>query len=92
MIIPLQRIPSQEFNIVLNNQNCTMKIYQRDKVYCDLTVDGNVIFNGLVALNNTDINLYRTTLFTGRLFFEDLNGNDDPNFSGFGTRWILNYV
>ena len=49
--IPLDAIPNQTFNITLNEQNCTIHLYQRGEyMYMDLAVDGNTIRQGMICL------------------------------------------
>ena len=55
-IIPVQNIPDQRFNIELDGQDCEIHLYLRYKyMYIDLTVGDEVLFNGQICLNNTDL-------------------------------------
>ena len=55
-VIPLQAIPNQRFNIVLNDQNCTLHLYQRrDYMFLDLSVDNVVIRQGMICLVNINL-------------------------------------
>ena len=93
IIIPLRPIPSQDFQILIGAQGCRLKIYQKDSdVYCDLSVDDIAIWAGILCVLDVGIKPAQYLGFKGNLFFRDLQGNSDPNFTGFGTRWFLEYV
>lgn len=50
-LINLSAIPAQQFNIVLDGLNCTIKLYQRDaRLYMDLETTDRVIFKGPVKI------------------------------------------
>lgn len=72
-VIPLQQIPNQEFNIVLNGQNCTIHLYQKgDYMYLDLTCDGTIgEGQEVICLTAMDLVQYPTPYFSGTLFFAD---------------------
>jgi hypothetical protein len=90
--IPLSAIPWQEFDIVLNGQNCTISLRQiAESLFCDLTVDGVEIFKGRICEDDSPINLYPSRYFTGTLFFEDTKGAENPQYQGLNSRWILLY-
>lgn len=90
--IPLTQEPSQEFQITLDGQNCTISIYQKDEsVYMDLYVDETPIFLGVSCLDRVGIKEFDYMDFKGQLWFEDLNGTQNPDYSGFNTKYILYY-
>lgn len=95
-IIPIKQLPSQEFSIILNNQNCQIRLYQKGRVYMDLIVidntgTNNTIFTGAVCLTNIQINQFKTPLFNGILIFRDNVGTENPDYLGFNNRWTLEY-
>ena len=91
-IIPIEAVPSQQMNIVLSQQNCTLKIYQNSGlVYVELAVAGKpLVYAGLVR---NRVNLVRGSYlhFIGNLMFVDTQGSSDPVFTGFNSRWLLIY-
>lgn len=92
-IIPVQDIANQLFSIDLGGQECDIHIYLRYRyMYMDLTMDGKILFQGQICLNNVDLIQYKHFGFNGQLKFVDTQGNDDPYYSGFGERWFLAYV
>lgn len=90
--ISLDAIPAQQFQIVLGGQNCQLFVYQKDEsVYLDLYVDDNLIFSGMLALDRVGIKPTEALNFKGQLWFEDKNGTENPQYTGFGDRWVLYY-
>jgi len=61
-------------------------------LYCDLTVSGNVIYTGMVCLNNKPIGNYPYLGFIGQIGFVDTQGNNDPISPGLDSRYVLIYV
>ena len=91
--IPLSSIPSQSFNVVLNNQDCTIALYARgEKYYFDLTVDGKNLFQGMIVQVGQNLTPYEYVGFVGSLSLIDVDGkNDYPDYTEFGKRYILVY-
>ena len=90
--IPLSAIPYQELYIILNNQNCYLKLRQLgDYIYASLRVDNNVIFSNVICSINAPLNVYPSPYFTGILQFYDEKGTDKPHYSELGSRWKLKY-
>lgn len=92
--IPLKAIPNQRFNVVLNDQNCTIHLFQRgDYLYMDFAVDDKMIRTGAICLSATSILVYPTPYFNGYLFFTDVKRkNKEPNYAELGSRFILCYT
>lgn len=91
-IIPIEPVPSQKMNIVLSQQNCSLKIYQKSGlVYVDLAIAGTPVVYAGLARNR--VNLVRGSYlhFSGNLMFVDTQGNSDPVYTGFNSRWLLTY-
>ncbi len=93
-IIPLSAIPSQQFKIVINNQNCTIALRQKnDYMYMDLKVDNNMVFEGRICLVAVDMIQYPTQYFTGHLMFANISGLTDlqPHYENLGGKTFLAY-
>ena len=93
LIIPLSAVPSQTLNIVLANQNCTINVYKKTTgIYFDLLVDGLSIVQCVICQNiNKLINKLHTE-FVGDFTFYDTQGLENPDYTGFGTRFFLVYL
>ena len=90
--IPLTKDVNQEFQIILNGQNCTIGVFQKDEtVFVNLWVNSKPIFLGISALDRVGIKLSDYMDFLGQLWFEDKNGTQNPNFNGFGDRYSFYY-
>lgn len=91
-IIPLNNIPSQQFQIALNGQNCTIAVFSRgDDVFVDLYCNDVPIALGVIGLDRVGIKTSEYMPFIGQIWFEDLSGTEKPNYEYFGTRFILKY-
>lgn len=91
--IPLQPIPNQTMQVQINNQPCTIDIYQLDYgLFVDLHVGATLIIGGVIALNRTLIVRSLYLGFDGDLVFDDTQGNDDPVYTGLGDRFQLLYL
>lgn len=92
-VIPTSAIPSQVINIVLNNQICQINLYQKFYgIFADLYVNSVLVIGGVLALNL--VRIVRDTYlgFSGDLVFTDLQGDQQPYYTGLGTRYILVYL
>ena len=93
-VIPLSAIPAQRFQVVLNNQNCTITIKKRGE-YCYLTLvcNGNTVTENTICLTGNNLVPYNNQYFVGSLLFIDVNGyNDIPKYELFGKRYKLMYT
>lgn len=90
--IPLTNEPNQEFQIVLNGQNCVIGVFQKDNsVFVNLWLDNEPIFLGVSALDRVGLKLSDYMAFKGQLWFEDKNGTQKPDYTEFGTRYFFYY-
>jgi hypothetical protein len=94
IVIPLQPIPAQAFNVTLGGQSCRIVLYQKGSAfYMDLTAAGNVVVQGRMVLNNVWIVRYAYLGLVGDLVMFDTQGTDDsPSYDGLGARYQLYYL
>lgn len=92
--IPIQPVPSQQVLCVLDGQNCQIAIYQKGgTVFVDLNSNGTDMCVACLAHNGVALDSCNSyDGFQGNLFFIDTQGIDDPQYTGFGTRWVLVYL
>lgn len=104
-VIPLAAVPSQLVQATLAGQSVSLAIYQLGfppmaDLYCDLTSNGTPIVNcrkcrayGGSATEAPPALLLdaRYWGFSGDFLFVDTQGDEDPQYSGLGTRWQLVY-
>ena len=92
-VIPIQATPSQSLSVVLDGQNVKIQIYYKDQgIFVDVTSDNIAVGIGTLALNVVPLVSRAYSGFLGNLMFLDLQGNLDPSYSGFGTRYKLIYL
>ena len=94
--IPLNNVPNQQFNVVLNEQDCTIHLYQRNtRLYMDLFLDGEALRYGAVCLPHIDI-VAQPYPFNGMLMFVDALSEPakqmPPQYAELGTRYQLFYL
>ena len=94
IIIPLQAIPAQTFNITLNGQACTLAIYQKGSYFfMDLAMNGVPVRQGRMLLNGVWFVRYAYFGFIGDIVMFDTQGTDEiPAYAGLGTRYQLYYL
>lgn len=106
--IPLNPSESQTAQIVLGGQQCAISVYTKTGyeltdaveletviqiIYFDLTVNGVDITNTQNCVNLARLLLNRQYLgVVGDFVFIDTQGNEDPQWEGLGTRWVLVYL
>ncbi len=92
--VPLAPVASQRLSIVLGNQNCQINVYQKaDCMYVDLAVDAVSIIRTKAARNRSRLLLATSYAgFVGDLVFVDTIGDEQPYYTGLGSRWFLLYL
>ena len=91
--IVLQAVPSQQTQVVLDGQLCSVSVYVKTQcMFFDLTVNGIQIALAIQVKNLVSLVPTAYLGFTGWLVFFDTQGMDDPIYTGLGTRWVLLYL
>ena len=86
--IPLSPVAAQTVSTVVDGQNCAIAIYTKSTgMFFDLSVDGIPIITCRIIRDA--VNLVRSSLFRGDFQMLDTQGNDDPQYTGLGGRWVL---
>lgn len=103
--VPLTAVPSQLVQPVLNGQSVSLSVYQLGTdaltaLYCDLVSNGIPIvscrkcraFSGSATEAAPFLLLDAGYWgFQGDFLFIDTEGDEDPQYSGLGSRWQLIY-
>ena len=92
LAIPIAATPSQTLSVLLSGQDVRLNIYQKTTgLFVDVLVAGVTLVSCAIARDRVPIirNDYRG--FIGDIFFKDLLGASDPNYSGLGTQFVLGY-
>jgi hypothetical protein len=91
-LVPLKAIPSQSISIVLNGQPCVIDVRLLGaRQYFSLSVNGVVICRNVLMVNLSRIVRAEYTGFIGDFAVVDTQGDEAPDYSGWGTRWLLLY-
>lgn len=93
-VIPLQAAPSQTLAVTLARQAAQIALRTNNgKLYFDLSLNGEYIVRTRICRNFQRLLLdaqYRG--FKGDFMFVDLQGVDDPVYTGLNTRFLLVYL
>lgn len=88
--IPLNPLPSQVLSVQLGAQSCRIAVRQRRTgLFVDLYVQDAPIALGMKAIDRKFMVRAAYTGFIGDLFFVDTQGEQDPFYTGLGSRWQL---
>lgn len=95
--LPLEATPNQQFLVTLDEQNCTINLYQRgERLYMDLLVEDGEIMRGAVCLPRVPLIQLAQHGFDGNFFFTDERSPVDlqqpPHWRGLSERFHLYYV
>ncbi len=97
-VIPTNPSPSQSLTVQLGGQPCTINLRTYlTGLFVDLYVNNAAIITGVIAENANRIVRDAYLGFVGDLAFFDtqpdpVNGPQDPEYSGLGSRWFLAYL
>ncbi|WP_420868164.1 phage baseplate plug family protein [Collimonas pratensis] len=91
--IPIAATPSQMLSATLGGQQCQISIYQKSTgVYLDLSVVNAPVITAKICQDRVALVRHAYLGFIGDLAFCDTQGVTDPDYSGFGTRYVLIYL
>jgi len=92
-VAPIAAVPAQTLSVSLGGQNCRINIFQKAAdVFLDLFMDNAPVVLGRLCVDRVTLTPEQYTGFVGDLFFKDTLGASDPDYTGFGTRYTLNYM
>ena len=96
VVVPLQPLPNQTLQAQINNQPCTISVFQFNYgLFFSLFVGSTPIVLSVICrnLNRLVRDLYLG--FSGDFIFVDTQGSDDPDYLGLGgptARYQLVYL
>jgi len=89
-VIPLGQVPSQQLAITLANQPCVVSLRQiGGRQYFSLAINGTVICENVLIVDGSPIVQAPYTGLVGDFASVDQQGNAAPDYTGWGTRWLL---
>ena len=88
--IPLRSVAAQEFNVVLGQQACALKLYQKSAgLFIDVYLSGEPLIVGVLCRDRSRIVRSKYLGLAGDMYFVDTEGEADPYYAGLGSRWVL---
>lgn len=88
--VPLKAVPAQSVNVILAGQPCTIALAEIGGRQClSLSNNGVVICRNVLVVNRSAIVRAAYTGFIGELAAIDTQGDEAPQYGGWGTRWLL---
>lgn len=91
--VSLESVKEQTVNVALNQQQCAIRLVQRDSgIYMDMNLNGNPIIQGVPCWYANKMVRYSYLGFSGDLVFLDTQGTSDPYYTGLGERFKLFYM
>ena len=94
--IPINPVPNQTLQVVLNGQSCVLNIYQLvTGLFIDVYVNDELIIGGVICQNLNSIVRDAYLGFSGDLSFLDTQSQTDPQdpiYTGLGARFELWYL
>lgn len=92
-VVPVRPIANQTLQVQLGGQACTINVFQQVYgLYVDVLIGTQDVVLGVIGLNGTFIVRSAYLGFVGDLVFADIQGTDDPVYTGLGGRWQLLYL
>lgn len=90
MTIPLSQIPNQIVSAVVNDQAFQIEVRQLGgSIFTTTTVDGELIASTVRAVANGSITPWPSSAVNTQVIWVDTQGEDDPQYTGLGDRWVL---
>lgn len=91
--VSLEAVKEQTVNVALNQQQCSIRLVQRESaIYMDLSVNNVPLIQGVPCLYANKMVRYSYLGFSGELVFLDTQGTSDPEYSNLGGRYKLFYM
>lgn len=91
-IVPLRPVSAQQEVVTLSNQNCRLRFVQYETgLFADIYVNDALLVGGVACQDRNPLVRGAYLGFAGNLTFYDLQGREDPTFTGLGSRFVLVY-
>lgn len=92
-VIPLIDSPHQLFNILLDEQEITMRLYQRNSsLYIDITKGDECVCYGQKCISGRSIITFSQNIFKGSLHFIDIITNGNPLYNTLNSQHFLIFL
>lgn len=88
--IPIRAVPSQTVQVTLAGQPVTLCLRQLGgRQYISVSWAGTVLCETVLMVNRSAIIRAAYTGFVGDIAVYDTQGDDAPEYTGWGSRWLL---
>lgn len=88
--IPLTAIPHQLVATIVNGQAVQIEVRQMgSSLYTSCMVDGVQINRNVRAVNHGEVLPWSDFRVGSQIEWVDTQGDDDPQFDGLGSRWLM---
>lgn len=89
-IIPIRAVPAQTVQVALAGQPVTLYLRQLGgRQYISVSWAGTVLCETVLMVNRSAIIRAAYTGFVGDIAVYDTQGDDAPEYTGWGSRWLL---
>ena len=89
---PLTPIPHQLVASVVGSQSYEITIRQMgSSLFTSVVIDGEQITRNVRATSGGSITPWGDARVGTQIYWQDTQGDDDPQFDGLGSRWLLCY-
>lgn len=88
--IPIRAVPAQTVQVTLAGQPVTLYLRQLGgRQYISVSWAGTVLCETVLMVNRSAIIRAAYTGFVGDIAVYDTQGDDAPEYTGWGSRWLL---
>lgn len=92
IVIPVQPVANQSFSCILDNLSAQITLETTDYgLFATVVYNGAPVATSRLCLDRTNINSAVYNGLPQALFFADQQGNADPIYTGFNSRFLLCY-
>lgn len=90
--LPLISSPNRTFKVLLDGQECTIKLYQKgSRMFMDLTVNSTIVCTGAICLDLVPVIQVAQSTFSGNIVFVDILGDTPPQYTGLNSQYFAVY-
>lgn len=88
--IPIQPIPSQSISVLIEDQSFVFQTRELEgRQYASISLNGDVMCENVLLVNRSYIARCAYKGMQGDFFVLDTQGDEAPNYTGWGSRWLL---
>ena len=90
--IPLSPIPHQLLAVVIGTHSYEIEVRQMGaNLYTSVAIDGEQVTRMVRATSRGELFPWARVDVPLQIYWQDLQGDEDPQYTGLGSRWVLSY-